>query len=29
VLSADVVITLGRSVGEVDFPDAARHIDCP
>ena len=25
--SADVVVTLGRSVGEVDFPDAARHID--
>jgi protein-tyrosine-phosphatase len=25
--AADVVVTMGRSVGEVDIPDSARHID--
>jgi arsenate reductase len=25
--AADVVVTMGRSVGEVDIPDSARHVD--
>ena len=25
--AADIVVTMGRSVGEVDIPDSARHID--
>jgi arsenate reductase len=25
--SADVVVTMGRSVGEVEIPDTARHVD--
>jgi protein-tyrosine-phosphatase len=25
--AADVVVTMGRSVGEVDIPDSARHMD--
>jgi protein-tyrosine-phosphatase len=25
--AADIVVTMGRSVGEVDIPDSARHVD--